>query len=58
MKMMTVKDLKRLLELCDDSSNVKILCCDWHDIKSVSIEYIIEDEYQIPCVILKTSYEE
>ena len=63
MELMTVKKLKELLEHCDDSSNVKILSYyswterEWLDVESVLVEYIKEDDYQVPCVILKTNSE-
>ena len=55
MKMMDVKTLKELLEKCDDTSNVKILSYnEYLDVESVLIEYVKDDDYKIPCIILKT----
>ena len=56
MDMMNIKTLKKLLEPYDDASHIKILDKDggWLDIKSVLIEYIEIDDYQVPCIILKT----
>ena len=55
--MMTVGELKRLIDSCPDESNVKlhIVGNDWYDIERVMLEYVACDDFTVPCVILEST---
>ena len=54
-ELMTVGQLKKLINDCPDESYVKfhIVGDDWYDIEKVLLEYVIYDNFTVPCVILE-----
>ena len=56
MEMMTNGKLKELLSSYPDESNIKLCMSSegYGDIDKVIIEYILEDDCEIPCIILES----